>query len=208
MMQQSATAAPKSLTMPRSIYNAIIDQARAGKPEEICGLLRGRDSRVSGLYPAVNVAPNRIMDYEVDPAALLVQFDWEEEGDALIAIYHSHPVSPAYPSASDAFNAYYPDAVYLICSLQEDDHPILNGFFMRDVAGEWDLETARAELAFDETRPGRWGAYLGPDEPTPPGLAALLRAVGLAMYVVYQAQGSDDVYARAVSVEPVDISVR
>ena len=71
------------------------------------------------------------MNYEVDPSALLVQFAWEDEGDTLAAIYHSHPASPAYPSASDAYNAHYPESVYLICSLQDDDHPVLNGFYLR-----------------------------------------------------------------------------
>ena len=106
-----------SLILPRNIQDAIIAHAREGKPEEICGLLRGMDGIVIDYQRARNVAPNPIMDYEVDPKALLVQFLWEEQGDGMVAIYHSHPEDPAYPSASDAINAHYPDAVYIICSL-------------------------------------------------------------------------------------------
>ena len=28
--------------MPQAVYAAIVDHARAGKPEEICGIVRGR----------------------------------------------------------------------------------------------------------------------------------------------------------------------
>jgi hypothetical protein len=46
----------------------------------------------------------------------------------MIAIYHSHPVDPPYPSATDARNAFYPDAVYLICSLLQPQQPLIRGW--------------------------------------------------------------------------------
>jgi len=36
----------------------------------------------------------------------------------LLAIYHSHPRTEAYPSATDIRLAYYPDSSYLIISLK------------------------------------------------------------------------------------------
>ncbi len=197
----------RSLLLPTSIHDAIITHAREGKPEEICGLLRGKDDVVSDIRRAWNVALNRIMDYEIDPAALLVQFQWEDEGGELIAIYHSHPLSPAYPSASDAYNAYYPDAVYLICSLKDDDNPVLNGFHLRQHRGDIDLDVIRGDLIFDETRPGRWGAYLSTTAPTPASLTHLDLPLGLALYVVYQKEGAGKFDVRVVSVEPVAIKL-
>ncbi|NOX61365.1 MAG: M67 family metallopeptidase [Chloroflexi bacterium] len=189
------------LILPKHIYQAIIEHAREGKPEEVCGLLRGRENEVIDIHRAQNVAPHRIMDYEVDPLALLKQFDWEDEGDELIAIYHSHPQDPAYPSASDAINAHYPDAVYIICSLQDDDQPVLRGFHMREAEGSFDLEVARRELSFYETRPGRWATYIAEDEPTPPSLAGLTRKPGQALYIVYEHEEDGQAFARAVTVE-------
>jgi len=160
--------------------------------------VRGRQGRAIALHPARNIAADPRRDYEVAPADLLVQFDWEDAGDALIAIYHSHPASPAYPSASDAWNAHYPDAVYLICSLADYDRPTIAGFFLRPLAGEVDFAAVCADLPCDETRPGRWGAYLPAGAATPPSLAQIDRPAGLALYIVRQ-QGR----TRVVTVQPL-----
>jgi proteasome lid subunit RPN8/RPN11 len=196
-----------ALQIPRAIYDAIIAHARAGKPEEVCGLLRGRDGRVTGMRRARNVATNPITDYEVESAALLAQVQWEDEGESMIGIYHSHPADPAYPSASDAYQAYYPDAVYLICSLQDEAHPVIRGFRLREVADKADLARLRRELPFYQTRPGRFGFYLPADTPPPPGLHDVGLIPGLAHYVVYQIEGTNQVHLRVVAVEPVPLEI-
>lgn len=56
----------------------------------------------------------------------------EESGQELAAIYHSHTGSPAYPSQTDVNLAGWPEAVYLIVSLENPDDPDLKGFFIRD----------------------------------------------------------------------------
>lgn len=38
----------------------------------------------------------------------------------MMGIYHSHPTTHAYPSTSDVRMAFYPDAIYLIISLEHD----------------------------------------------------------------------------------------
>ncbi len=194
-----------TLTLPKDVYDAIIAHAREGKPEEICGLLRGREGQVTGMHRCQNVAANPITNYEVDPQALLLQFEWEDAGDSLIAIYHSHPVDPAYPSASDAINAYYPDSVYLICSLRDDEHPVINGYWLREAPGDFDGAAARAALRFYETRSGRWGYYVPPDSALPPPLSGLARPDGLALYIICDDDPGGGVYTRAVLVEPVAI---
>ena len=196
---------PKSLTLSSRIHDAIIAHALAGKPKEVCGLLRGRDGVVTELLRADNIAANPIIDYEVDPAALAVMFDWEDAGDELVAIYHSHPAGPAYPSATDAYKAYYPDTVFLICSLQDEARPSLRGFFLRHLSGEIDRDAVLQELAFEKARPALWSAYLPADQPLPPNLASLDRPAGVALYVVYQQQRSDEVHVLVVTVETVSI---
>jgi len=197
----------ETLTIPQDIYDAIVAHAREGKPEEICGLLRGREGQVTGIHRCQNVAANPITDYEVDPQALLLQFDWEDAGDSLIAIYHSHPADPAYPSASDAINAYYPDSVFLICSLLDNEHPVVKGYWLREAPGAFDGAAARASLPFYETRPGRWGFYVPADALLPAPLLGLTRPDGLALYVVCEDEPSGETYTRAVLVEPVELLV-
>lgn len=117
-----------TITLSQPIYDEIIAHAQAGAPAEVCGILSGRDGVATELVRARNEAANPVMDYWVDGQTLLRQFDFEERGEAMIAIYHSHPVDPPYPSATDAANAFYPDAVYLICSLLQPGQPQMRGW--------------------------------------------------------------------------------
>ena len=119
-----------TITLPRPIYDEIIEHARSGAPEEICGIISGRDGVATELVRARNEAENRVTDYWVDGGTLLRQFDFEDRGESMIAIYHSHPVDPAYPSATDARNAFYPDSVYLICSLLQPEQPVIRGYLL------------------------------------------------------------------------------
>jgi proteasome lid subunit RPN8/RPN11 len=59
----------------------------------------------------------------------------DETGMELIAIYHSHPHTRAYPSETDRGNAHdeegrplWPGVIYIICSLEHPDQPVLNAF--------------------------------------------------------------------------------
>ena len=125
--------------LPQAIADSIIAHAREGKPEEICGILRGRGSEAFELMRGQNMAEDKIDNYTVDPRTLLLQFEFEDAGDEMMGIYHSHPISVAYPSATDAWNAHYPDSIYFICSLEFDDEPdefLLAGFFLCEVVTE------------------------------------------------------------------------
>lgn len=119
---------PSAIVLPPHIYDEIIAHARAGAPEEVCGILAGRAGVATELVRGRNEAANPIMDYWVDGQTLLKQFEFEDRGEEMVAIYHSHPVDEAFPSATDARNAFYPDAVYLICSLLRPDRPVIRGF--------------------------------------------------------------------------------
>jgi len=118
------------LILPWAIYAEIISHAREGAPEEVCGILSGRGDTAMALHRARNVAPDRVMDYAVDDRTLLLQFEFEERGEAMVAIYHSHPDSPAFPSATDAHRAFYPESAYIICSLERPERPVLRAFHL------------------------------------------------------------------------------
>lgn len=71
--------------------------------------------------------------YEIDGTALYqIYLETEERGIEISGIYHSHPVSVAYPSARDVEHAGWPDAVYLICSLEDRDQPVIRAFGIAD----------------------------------------------------------------------------
>jgi proteasome lid subunit RPN8/RPN11 len=50
----------------------------------------------------------------------------------LLAIYHSHPHTQAYPSSTDVALAFYPDSLYVIVSLEEPEKPVVRAFRIVD----------------------------------------------------------------------------
>jgi proteasome lid subunit RPN8/RPN11 len=175
-----------ALNLVEAVYNEVIAHAREGKPQEVCGIMRGRDDLVFQLVRARNVAPDPVKDYVVDPQTLLRQFEFEEEGDAMVAIYHSHPVSPAYPSGSDAWSAYYPDCAYLICSLEDDEKPVVRAYNMLAHEVTLDIDQLFSNLGFDETRPGRFVYYQAADSPLPPVLQNCCAEIPMPFYIVFE----------------------
>jgi proteasome lid subunit RPN8/RPN11 len=136
-LTSSATTTPASevFRLPADMRAAIVDHAMRDAPRECCGIIAGRDGAPIQLYETRNIAAgNRL--YEIDPAQLIdLEFgELPAQGLELVAIYHSHPESPAYPSATDVELAFWPDAVFLICSLVDRGRPEIRGFRIRDGA--------------------------------------------------------------------------
>lgn len=123
-------------TLPDDFAQAIIRQALAEHPNEACGLLAGTSAnsahRATRLFPMTNAERSPVI-YRMEPSEQLRVFnEIERDGLDLVAIYHSHTRSPAYPSSTDVNLAYYPEAVYLIVSLRDMDNPELRGFRISD----------------------------------------------------------------------------
>lgn len=151
--------AADAVILPLPLWEFIVAHAREGKPEEICGILRGKGAVAFEAIRARNVADERIENYTVDPQTLLRQFEFEDAGEEMMGIYHSHPVSVAEPSATDAWNAHYPEAIYFICSLEFDDAPVIRAWRLEDVDAELDWEALRRNLPFREVRHNLWGYH-------------------------------------------------
>ncbi len=113
--------------------DGIIAHARADVPRECCGVIVGRSGRPERLLPLRNIAEGNKF-YEIDPAQLidLEFYELPRDDSEIVAIYHSHPVSPAYPPRTDVELAYWPEVVYLICSLELPENPVIRGFRISD----------------------------------------------------------------------------
>jgi proteasome lid subunit RPN8/RPN11 len=170
-MLEMAQYQDQPVLLPAAAQQFIIDHAREGKPEEICGILRGKGLQAYEAIRGQNVASERIENYEVDPQTLLRQFDFEDQGEEMMGVYHSHPVSVAYPSATDAWNAHYPDSIYFICSLEFDDAPVIRAYRMISHFLDLDYDALRTLLNCYETRPGLWAYYQRAESPLAAPLA-------------------------------------
>lgn len=99
---------------PETITN-LIAASKAAIPEEICGLLVGRDERVDEVIRITNVAPDPTRHYRLhDEQFIQAIFDIQRRGKSLLAFFHSHPSGDPIPSGDDIRLATYPDTPYLI----------------------------------------------------------------------------------------------
>ena len=107
------------MKITEAVRVAMIDHARRALPAECCGLLSGANGVITDWHPLRNVADKPETRYYATPEELFAAMRRiRDANQKLLGIYHSHPRTPAYPSASDVEMAFYPEAVYFIISLE------------------------------------------------------------------------------------------
>jgi [CysO sulfur-carrier protein]-S-L-cysteine hydrolase len=99
----------------------MVAQALSERPNECCGLLAGvvdgNTGNVSRRYPLVNETASPV-EYLAEPTSLFAAHkDMRERGLEVLAIYHSHPMSPPVPSQKDLALYYWPGTACVIVSL-------------------------------------------------------------------------------------------
>jgi len=122
----------RELQIPNNIFKQILKQAKAEAPIEACGILAGKDGMVKELYKMTNT--NRSSDhFMMEPKEqFTVVKDIRLSGLEMLAIYHTHPTTPARLSAEDIRLALTPAVTYVIVSLQSADSPVIKGFLIRE----------------------------------------------------------------------------
>ena len=132
------------MKISRALVDEMVAHAREDLPDECCGMVAGLDGEATEVIRVANAAASPLR-YEMDPKA---QYEaWksiEDGGRELLAIYHSHTKSAAYPSQTDVNQAVaWPDQVYLIVSLADEEAPDVKGYLLKD------LRIADAEITID-----------------------------------------------------------
>ncbi|MFN3368387.1 MAG: Mov34/MPN/PAD-1 family protein [Thermus sp.] len=89
------------LYVPRRLLEETRAHLDREVPKEGVGLWAGR-REVERVIPLPNAHPEPRVGYLAEPVALLRALrEMEKEGLTLLAIYHSHPKGPAFPSPTD-----------------------------------------------------------------------------------------------------------
>ena len=123
----------EEIILPRQLVNQILHQALTSPEVEVCGLIAARAGRPIRAIPVSNVSDEPERLFAMDPAAQIdAQRRMREQGEELFGIYHSHPHSPAEPSATDLERAGYPEALYIIVSLNIRGVLEMRGFRLQD----------------------------------------------------------------------------
>ena len=129
------------MRIAQSLIDEMVAHARDDLPNECCGMVGGSEGEATSVIRVENSAASPLR-FEMDSQG---QFDAlkaiEDGGGELLAIYHSHTKSAAYPSQTDVNQAVnWPDAIYVIVSLEDPDAPDVKAYWLKD------LRIADAEL--------------------------------------------------------------
>ncbi|MEK7267414.1 MAG: M67 family metallopeptidase, partial [Nitrospirota bacterium] len=115
----------------KNLFDEMISHCRDTYPNEACGILAGKESEILKVYKMANIEKSPV-SYEFDSREHIKAIrDMRENNHTMLAIFHSHPSSPAYPSAKDMNLAFYEDCIYVIVSLIEKQ-PVVKGFLIRE----------------------------------------------------------------------------
>jgi [CysO sulfur-carrier protein]-S-L-cysteine hydrolase len=121
------------MRIARELLDDVIAHARAEAPNECVGMIASRDGEAIAVHRARNAAASPLR-YEIEGMEQYkLQTAIEDAGLDLGAIYHSHTRSKPEPSQTDINLAFYPEALYVIVGL-EDDEPDVRAW--RIVDGE------------------------------------------------------------------------
>ncbi len=130
------------LILPQKLINQMVAHAVREAPIECCGIIAGKDGVAQKLFEAINSeqSPYR---YNVDAKDLFRIFrECEDNGWEFMVIYHSHTASEAYPSPTDVRLASWPEAHYVLVSLENPSQPVVRAFRIQN-----------ATIAEEELRP-------------------------------------------------------
>jgi proteasome lid subunit RPN8/RPN11 len=141
-----------TVAIGRRAHDDIVDHAHEAAPAECCGLLIGTAESIVEAARTTNLAsdPNR---FEMDPGDhIRARREARTRGLDVLGFYHSHPRSPAVPSARDRAEAWYPGYLYLIVSVRAEPAEVRLYRLDADSFVEVPWEQAAEERRLNEER--------------------------------------------------------
>lgn len=119
----------EKIKVPRTLVNELLHLAQQSPHEEVCGLISADGTGLKQCYPVANIATDKKRFFELDPRAHIAAVRaMRSRGQALAAIYHSHPSAAALPSLADVHRHEHPELLYLIISLNTKGVLEIRGF--------------------------------------------------------------------------------
>jgi proteasome lid subunit RPN8/RPN11 len=119
-----------------ALAEELVAHAVADLPNECCGMVAGVGDVARRVIRAANSEGSPFM-YVMDPREQMrIMDDIDDAGQELLAIYHSHTRSAAYPSRTDVELAFFPGTLYLIVSIADREAPVIRAFRLSRTAPE------------------------------------------------------------------------
>jgi [CysO sulfur-carrier protein]-S-L-cysteine hydrolase len=121
------------MKISQALVDEMVVHALEDRPNECCGMIGGKDGVATKVVPVLNSAASPLR-YEMDPQGQFDALKQIEADGELLAIYHSHTKSAAYPSQTDVNQAQnWPEPIYVILSLVDDENVDVKGFHLGDL---------------------------------------------------------------------------
>lgn len=123
------------LRLDPEVHRQMVGHCLDRLPEEACGLLAGPPgaSTAQVCYPVEN-ADQSARTYTLDSLGFLrADRDAEERGLEVIAVFHSHTHTAAYPSSTDVEKAPDPGWHYVLVSLLHGE-AVVRSYRIRDAS--------------------------------------------------------------------------
>ena len=118
------------LKIKQEVIDKIVEHGGQEAPLEACGYLAEQDGVICKHFELINIDQSPV-HYSMDPAEQFATVKkCRDHGLSLRAVYHSHPETPARPSAEDIKLAYDPELSYVIVSLAEPG-PTVKSFIIK-----------------------------------------------------------------------------
>ncbi|MGK9368468.1 Mov34/MPN/PAD-1 family protein [Melioribacter sp. Ez-97] len=108
------------ISIPIKIIEQIAEHAKQDYPIEACGYLTGKDGVVSDIIKMTNTDKSN-EHFSFDPKEQFQAVKYaRSRGERLIAVYHSHPDTPARMSREDIRLANDTEIKYIIFSVKDN----------------------------------------------------------------------------------------
>jgi [CysO sulfur-carrier protein]-S-L-cysteine hydrolase len=94
----------KEITLSKNHVDVLIQHAKQNEPNESCAILFGKNDDdqflTTDVFLTKNTEPSPV-NFIISSDDLIKAYEEAEKNLKAIAIFHSHPNSPAYPSSTD-----------------------------------------------------------------------------------------------------------
>lgn len=131
------------MRIAREMLDEIVSHALEDRPNECCGMVGGDGGRAVSVHRARNseASPYGFVIDSQDQFRIMSRI--EEDGQEVVAIYHSHTRSPAEPSERDRNDSqWWPGVTQIIVSVADPDAPTVRAWNLDDgKVAEVELET-------------------------------------------------------------------
>ncbi|MCP4372734.1 MAG: M67 family metallopeptidase [Deltaproteobacteria bacterium] len=134
------------MKITKEIYSEILLHAQNDLPNECCGYLAGEGDFVTAAYALKNIDDSH-EHFSFDPEEQFAAIKDMRKNDLVpIAVYHSHPETPARPSKEDIRLAYDSDISYLIRALAKEVPDIKSFKIRKDQVEKDQIEKEEIEI--------------------------------------------------------------